>query len=68
MAATVTNLAVWRAKKQRQSEAREHVVRMYKGEIMDWCGHDLACAIVSEKLHISERTVRHVIADAGVIW
>lgn len=49
---------------------REHarIVHMYKGEIYDWCGHDLACEIVSQKSGVHERIVRSIIAKAGTLF
>ena len=38
---------------------REHsrIIQLYKGEIYDWCGHDLACELVAQKSGVVERIV-----------
>jgi hypothetical protein len=64
----VISFAAFRMRKSARAEAIEHVIRTYRGEIYDWCGHDLACEIAADKLGISERVVRNIINDAGVLF
>jgi len=49
---------------------REHsrIIQLYKGEIYDWCGHDLACELVAHKGGVPERVVRRIVANAGAIF
>jgi len=49
---------------------REHsrIVQLYKQEIYDWCGNDLACELVSQKSGVPERIVRRIVANAGALF
>jgi hypothetical protein len=49
---------------------REHsrIIQLYKREIYDWCGNDLACELVAQKSGVPERVVRRVVANAGAIF
>jgi hypothetical protein len=44
------------------------IVQLYKLEIYDWCGHDLACQLVAEKTGLPERIVRNIVDKAGSIF
>jgi hypothetical protein len=68
MTATVTSLLTFKLARLSEAETREHVLRSYKNEITDWCGHDLACQIVSLNTGISERVVRNIISNAGILF
>lgn len=57
------SLTLFKLRKTRESQHREYVIRKYKQEIMDWCGHDLACQLVADKLNMSERLVRNIVSD-----
>jgi hypothetical protein len=60
--------AVAAAQVERAMEVRGDILRRYKDEITDWCGHDLACELVAQKTGVSEATVRAIVCDAGNIW
>jgi hypothetical protein len=49
---------------------REHsrIIQLYKQEIYDWCGNDLACELVAQKSGVLERVVRRIVANAGAIF
>ena len=49
---------------------REHarIIHLYKQEIYDWCGHDLACELVARKGGVPDRIVRRVVANASAIF
>ena len=49
---------------------REHarIIQLYKREIYDWCGNDLACELVAQKSGVSERIVRRIVANAGALF
>lgn len=64
----LNNLDVSRAARLRQQRETARIVQLYKGEIYDWCGHDLACSLVAEKTGIHERVIRGIIANAGVLF
>lgn len=66
MMTNIISLAGFRARKIARAEAVEHVLRTYRGEITDWCDHDLACEITADKCGISERVVRNIVANSGV--
>lgn len=68
MTASVTRLLTYKLAKTRERQHNEYVIRKYKQEITDWCGHDLACELVSEKTGIEQHIVRNIIQDAGVIF
>ncbi len=40
----------------------QKVWNAYKGEIFDWCGHELAVEITADKLGMKIRTVREMVA------
>jgi len=64
----IISLAAERFRRQRLLEHREHVLRTYRSEITDWCGHDLACEITASRLNIPDRIVRNIVADAGSLF
>jgi hypothetical protein len=68
MTATVISLTAFKLARLSESETREHVLRSYRDHITDWCGHDLACQIVSLNTGISERIVRNIIDAAAPLF
>lgn len=60
----VVSLAAARVSREVLLQRNEHVIRTYRDEITDWCGHDLACEITAERLNIPERIVRNIVCDA----
>ena len=64
----MNELAVIRAAHERQQRESARIVHLYRQEIYDWCGHDLACQIVAERVGIPERIVRNIIDKAGSIF
>jgi hypothetical protein len=46
----------------------EEIVKAYKAEIFDWCGHDLAIELAAEKLGITRVRVLVEVLRAGCIW
>lgn len=63
--ADVIDLAEW---KQALAYHHAHVIAVYKGEITDWCGHDLAVEITAEKCRITTIEVQAIIKKAGNLW
>lgn len=61
--ASIVNLREFKQRKLAQAEHAEHVRHEYRMEIEQWCGHDLACEIVANRLDISERIVRNIVTD-----
>lgn len=43
------------------------VAKLYKEEIEQWCGHDLACELVAQKTGMSEADVRRIVCNQE-IW
>ena len=65
---TVADFFAHRRRALAHAEAIQHVIDTYKGEITDWCHHDLAIEIAADKLGLKQGTVRDIIARAGSIW
>ena len=47
---------------------RERVIRQYKNEITDWCGHSLAIDLTATKTGKTVQEVLAIINGAGNIW
>jgi len=60
-------LSSYREAKRRITERTALIVRTYKGEVTDWCGHDLACEITANKLDIPDREVRAAVCNTQ-LW
>lgn len=47
---------------------RERVVKQYKNEISDWCGHSLAIDLTATKTGKTVQEVLAIINAAGNLW
>jgi hypothetical protein len=61
-------LQVLRDAKIALKRERLRIIQLYKHEMYDWCGDDLACELVAQKSGVPERIVRSIIANAGAIF
>lgn len=61
-------LAALRNAHERMKREHGRIVEMYRQEIYDWCGHDLACEIVAGKVGVHQRIVRNIVAAAGNLF
>jgi hypothetical protein len=56
------------ARRRALEAQRITVIAAYKSEIYDWCGHDFAIELTSQKLGVPERAVRTIVEGAGDLW